>query len=235
MVDAHSDSLWRLDELTEHTRQLLATLGPAQSSARVREVPDSRTIRYYTTLGLVDRPAEMRGRTAFYGPRHLLQILAIKTLQAQGLQLSRIQELLLNRSEAQLAATAGVTLDQIESSSADRTGASEPQIRESVATRRDEAFWAARSRTAASAETAPMALASGPAPAPEQGSGEATALSDQAALHSVTLAPDVTVIYHGCRVPEQHHDELRSAADALLEVLNKYRLSSGEKPGDDPS
>jgi DNA-binding transcriptional MerR regulator len=56
---------------------------------------DIRTIRYYTTLGLLDRPAEMRGRTAYYGERHLQQLIAIKRLQAEGLTLGAIQAKLL--------------------------------------------------------------------------------------------------------------------------------------------
>ena len=51
---------------------------PGQSNGQVRDVPDRRTIRYYTTLGLLDRPAEMRGRTALYGQRHLLQLVAVE-------------------------------------------------------------------------------------------------------------------------------------------------------------
>ena len=30
-------------------------------NGRVRDVPDRRTIRYYTTIGLLDRPAEVSG------------------------------------------------------------------------------------------------------------------------------------------------------------------------------
>lgn len=63
-----------------------------QTSGRVRDVPDARTIRYYTTLGVLDRPLEMRGRTAYYGRRHLLQVVAIKRLQARGMSLVDIQK-----------------------------------------------------------------------------------------------------------------------------------------------
>jgi hypothetical protein len=69
-----------------------ATTEVDQASGRVREQPDVRTIRYYTTLGLIDRAAQMRGRTAYYGERHLRQLVAIKRLQAQGLTLQQIQE-----------------------------------------------------------------------------------------------------------------------------------------------
>src|SRR5207244_1724793 len=75
---------------------------PGQPSGRVREVPDRRTVRYYTTLGLIDRPAEVRGRTALYSTRHLLQLVAIKRLQARGLPLAEIQSRLVGQTDAAL-------------------------------------------------------------------------------------------------------------------------------------
>ena len=74
---------------------------PAESK-RIRAVPDTRTIRYYTTLGLIDRPAEMRGRTAFYEPRHVMQIVAIKRLQAANQTLSDVQSRLVGITKNQL-------------------------------------------------------------------------------------------------------------------------------------
>ena len=53
-----------------------------------------RNIRYYRTLGLLD-PPEVGGG---FGERHRLQLVAIRLLQAQGLPLSRIQQLLFGRS-----------------------------------------------------------------------------------------------------------------------------------------
>jgi DNA-binding transcriptional MerR regulator len=83
---------WRLEELVDLAGQALnAAPYEGQSSGRVRDVPDARTIRYYTTLGVLDRPLEMRGRTAYYGRRHLLQIVAVKRLQARGMPLVDIQ------------------------------------------------------------------------------------------------------------------------------------------------
>jgi DNA-binding transcriptional MerR regulator len=98
--------LWTLDELSEAVTQALAVDYDGQASKRVREVPDRRTIRYYTTLGLIDRPAEIRGRTAFYGRRHLLQLVSIKRLQADGLSLADVQARLLGRTDAELAEVA---------------------------------------------------------------------------------------------------------------------------------
>jgi hypothetical protein len=75
---------WTIAELSERVGAALEASGyQAPANGQVRAVPDLRTIRYYTSLGLLDRPLEMRGRTALYGPRHLYQLCAIKRLQAE--------------------------------------------------------------------------------------------------------------------------------------------------------
>jgi DNA-binding transcriptional MerR regulator len=99
---------WTLDELAERVDAALAVDYPGQSSGRVRDVPDRRAIRWYTTIGLVDRPVAHRGRTALYGPRHLLQLVAIKRLQARGLSLVAIQQELAGATDTQLARVARV-------------------------------------------------------------------------------------------------------------------------------
>ena len=87
------ETSWRLDELVQRVVSALSAAPyDGQPSGRIRDVPDERTVRYYTTLGILDRPLEMRGRTAYYGRRHLLQLVAIKRLQAQGMSLVEIQQ-----------------------------------------------------------------------------------------------------------------------------------------------
>src|SRR5437667_12701539 len=95
-------ALWTLDDLSARVALALAEDYEGQPSGRVRDVPDQRTIRYYTTLGLLDRPAAMRGRTALYGRRHLLQLVAIKRLQTRGLSLAEIQQGLIGLNDAAL-------------------------------------------------------------------------------------------------------------------------------------
>jgi DNA-binding transcriptional MerR regulator len=80
-----------MDELVERVREALAAEYPGAPNGRVRDVPDRRAIRWYTTIGLVDRPLGMRGRTALYGPRHLQQLVTIKRWQAEGRSLAQIQ------------------------------------------------------------------------------------------------------------------------------------------------
>jgi hypothetical protein len=97
------DGLWTIDELSAGVAEALAADYPGQSNGRVRDVPDRRTIRWYTTIGLLDRPAAMRGRTALYGRRHLLQLVAIKRLQAAGHTLAAVQRELVGATGTMLA------------------------------------------------------------------------------------------------------------------------------------
>ena len=97
-----------LDELGQAVALALSAGYEGPANGQVRAVPDRRAIRYYTTLGLIDRPAEYRGRTALYGRRHLLQLVAIKKLQAQGRSLAEIQAELTGAADGALAALAAV-------------------------------------------------------------------------------------------------------------------------------
>ncbi|MEO1270634.1 MAG: helix-turn-helix domain-containing protein, partial [Myxococcota bacterium] len=135
-----TEPLWKLAELASHVAVALSAADVDQASGRVRDVPNARTIRYYTTLGLVDRPVEFRGRTAYYSRRHLLQLVAIKRLQARGMTLETIQERLLGLTSAQLAQLAqlpevGSSPQEVATESS-RADAQPPS-------RRHTAFWAA--------------------------------------------------------------------------------------------
>lgn len=83
---------WTIGELAAQVAAALDDGGYAGApNGRVRDVPDARAIRWYATIGLVDRPMAMRGRVALYGRRHLLQLVAVKRLQAAGLTIAEIQ------------------------------------------------------------------------------------------------------------------------------------------------
>lgn len=95
---------WTLDELVAEVATRLA--GVEQDSGRVRDVPDQRTVRYYTTLGLVDGPEDRSGKLGLYGERQLLQVLAIKRLQSRGDTLATIQSKLMGLSTTRLRSIA---------------------------------------------------------------------------------------------------------------------------------
>jgi DNA-binding transcriptional MerR regulator len=92
-----------IDELSNEIVRLLKVnnIYATHQDNRVSAAPDMRTIRYYSSLGLIDRPT-IQGRNAKYGRRHVLQLLAIKTLQGTSVALSEIQERLYGLSEAEL-------------------------------------------------------------------------------------------------------------------------------------
>ncbi len=131
-----------IGELALAVQQALAESSYAgQASGRVREVPDPRTIRYYTTIGLLDKPAEMRGRTAYYGRRHLLQLVAIKRLQAEGKSLVEIQIALAAAGESTLAKWAALP-ESFPQTIERQARKSEPLAPTSSSVERDD-FWKA--------------------------------------------------------------------------------------------
>ncbi len=103
------DETWTLQELVAAAGARLASLPPPKNG-QVRAVPDDRTIRYYAAIGLLDRPAAMRARTALYSVRHLAQVVAIKRMQSTGKSLADIQALWPSLDDVTLARMSGVAL-----------------------------------------------------------------------------------------------------------------------------
>jgi DNA-binding transcriptional MerR regulator len=190
--------LWTIDELGTRAALALSVDYAGPPNGRVREVPDRRTIRYYTTLGLLDRPAEMRGRTALYGRRHLLQLVSIKRLQARGLSLAELQQQLLGLPNGELEHLARLPADLEQPD-----GPSRP-----TAGARAEAFWSAA-----------------PAPLPETADGDLRSSPPPVPLQGIRLADDVTLLLAASRPLEKDDLEaLRVVAEPLLKLLKKRRL-----------
>jgi DNA-binding transcriptional MerR regulator len=217
---------WTLDQLAQRVGSALSVDYPGQASGRVREVPDQRAIRWYTTIGLVDRPAAMRGRTALYGHRHLLQLVAIKRLQAAGLSLAEIQRELAGATDAQLEQVAQVP-------------AREPAPRPTVAAARP-AFWrragelpaapAGHRGLASVAEETPAAAPPGRrgmasvVEEPTAGAHGAAEPAGAVAMQAVRLEDGVTLLLEGSG--ELGADEvaaIRAAAGPLLDLVRRGR------------
>ena len=103
------DVQWTLSGLVAEAAASIATL-PVPKNGQVRAVPDERTVRYYGTIGLLDRPIAMRGRTALYNRKHLAQVVAIKRLQSAGRSLAEIQALWPTLDDISLARMSGIDL-----------------------------------------------------------------------------------------------------------------------------
>jgi DNA-binding transcriptional MerR regulator len=208
------EPLWTIADLGAQVALALAVDYQGPPNGRVRGVPDQRTIRYYTTLGLLDRPAEMRGRTALYGPKHLLQLVAIKRLQARGLSLVEIQQQLVGLPERKLRTIARLP-DHAEPLYVDTRPKAEPPA--ARRDRRDNAFWSMT--PAAVREDVPNEAEEG-----REGPADTSAAAGLP-LQGIGLAAGVTLLLAGRRpLYEDDISALRTAAAPLLKLLHKRRL-----------
>jgi DNA-binding transcriptional MerR regulator len=233
---------WTLDELAERVDLALAVDYHGQPSGRVRAVPDRRAIRWYTTIGLIDRPAAHRGRTALYGPRHLLQLVAVKRLQAKGLPLVAIQQELAGATDSQLARVARLPADArpiVPSGPvpavavpdggdppAVRIPAQPPAVAPRVAgVARRASFWRDR----------PVAAFTTPAPEAANDAAEAPEAARPATLQGVRLGAGATLLLEpGRALAAADLDAILDAAGPLLAVLRARGLDGMGRTQNEP-
>jgi DNA-binding transcriptional MerR regulator len=91
-------------DLADAAERVLKSLGPGQDKKTVTEFPNERTIRYYLTEGLLPQPREKRGLKSIFGYEHLLTLLVIKKLQADGVPISLLKKLIVGKSVGELEA-----------------------------------------------------------------------------------------------------------------------------------
>jgi len=211
--NSSSRARWTIAELSDRVGAALEASGyQAPANGQVRAVPDLRTIRYYTSLGLLDRPLEMRGRTALYGPRHLYQLCAIKRLQAEGRALGDVQAELAGLDDRALARVARISAGALEV--ADEEAA--------PAGRRAGAFW--------SAPPAPLAEKQAARPPVEE---RVARVARVVRVAKIQLAPGVQLEIAsalGAFDPTLRSEDaarLERAAAPLLEELRRQGLIPG--------
>jgi DNA-binding transcriptional MerR regulator len=93
-------SHWTIQELAGTVNAWCRDRALQPANGQTATELSARTLHYYRSTGLLDAPESGAGRG--YGRRHLLQLKAIRILQAHGLPLSRIQQLLFGRSDEEL-------------------------------------------------------------------------------------------------------------------------------------
>jgi DNA-binding transcriptional MerR regulator len=198
---------WTLDELVRRVAAGLADPAyPGAPNGRVRELPDRRAVRWYTTTGLVDRPV-MQGRAALYGTRHLLQVVAVKRRQAEGRSLAEIQAELAGATNETLRRVAAVP-EQLSQAQA-RPQEQQPAPR----TSRRARFWA----------EPPAAVA----PVASSADGGADTVT---ALAAVSLPGGALLLLPADRSGRPDEDDIQAihaAARPLLELLADRGLLSG--------
>lgn len=101
---AQTNPEWDLEAFVQATNDLLPQfLPPAASSVRTLETVNPRLVRYYTTQGVLDRPLR-QGREARYTYRHLLQLLIVRRLLAEGYSTNAIQPITTEKGNTDLEA-----------------------------------------------------------------------------------------------------------------------------------
>jgi hypothetical protein len=199
-----------MEELIDRVRLALAAEYPGAPNARVRDLPDRRAIRWYATTGLIDRPAGMRGRTALYTTRHLLQLVAVKRRQADGHTLAQIQAELTGATDATLTSIARVP-DELLVDGAPTPAADAVRPR----------FWAAPLPPAAPQPSAPPRALAAPA-------------STAQPLAAVTLGDGVVVLLPA-QPTESDYPAIAAAARPLLDLLAARGLTHPAPPTDGSS
>lgn len=99
---ARQDPCWSVEELVDIANQLLPQFLPDQEAdSRVQDTVNVRLVRHYTTQGLLDKPLK-QGREARYIYRHLLQLLLLRRLLAEGYSSSSLGQLILSKPPSDL-------------------------------------------------------------------------------------------------------------------------------------
>jgi hypothetical protein len=118
---------WNARGLAAHVTALVDATGMRPTNASARAAPSARSVRFYVSNGLLDRP-EGTGTAATYNYRHLLQLLAIKIRQREGQTLETIKremkevtgDLLERRIAQSLAPALGAGADTVAAREDDR-------------------------------------------------------------------------------------------------------------------
>jgi DNA-binding transcriptional MerR regulator len=99
---ADQDTQWALDDFVEVANQLLPQFLPdGGAESRIQETVNARLVRHYSTSGLLDKPLK-QGREARYTYRHLLQLLVLRRLLAEGYSSGAIGQLVSHKTNHDL-------------------------------------------------------------------------------------------------------------------------------------
>ena len=154
----------------------------------------------------------MRGRSARYGPRHLLQLVAVKRLQAGGRSLAEIQMSLAGATNADLGRLADVPPYLLDAPSDVDDADWQPEPAPSPkapSPNRHRRFWA-EAPTEVTQPAAPEATPDG-------------------VLHGVALADGVVVLLPAPPNPDDVA-AIRAASGPLIEILSRRGLTTRQQP-----
>lgn len=191
-----------VDELAHRANVILSMADLALADGRTASRIDTRTVRFYQTIGLIPKP-EYEGRRALYSTTHLLRLIAAKQLQAEGYSLAQIQASLPARPDKQL-------LKAISNAAADPVSHFRPPVvtewsRVAPVERKASTTPPSKSAVACAAATLPPSDFQSASPSPE--------------LRAFTLAKGVTLLVDPASTPDPAA-LAASLADALTSTAH---------------
>ncbi len=115
---------WNARGLAAHAGSLVDAAGIRPTNASARVAPSARSIRFYVSAGLIDRP-EGTGTAATYHYRHLLQLLAVKIRQREGQSLETIKTEISGMTGDMLERRIATSLEKVLLAKADQVAATQ--------------------------------------------------------------------------------------------------------------
>ncbi len=103
-LQSYSKASWSAEEFVQVVNRLLPEFLPDIGfNQKIREEVNLRLIRHYTSIGAVDEPGKL-GKESRYSYRHLLQLLLVRRLLAQGYSSGSIDQFPKRQSNDELLA-----------------------------------------------------------------------------------------------------------------------------------
>jgi len=191
--------------------RVMSELDLEQIRGTVTSVPDERTIRYYLAEGLIQSSEERQGTASVFGYLQVLQLVAVKKLQAEHLPIRKIRELVDGKNEQELETLLGVGAQ-----SGSRANDSEAKrYLESLLAPSMSKVSGSNARAAAP-RSAPMMTAAAqqaiPAPVAEQ----------TAVWQRLEIEPGLELHIRSDYTPPTTSARTRSLADRIRSAMNRY-------------
>jgi DNA-binding transcriptional MerR regulator len=199
-----------LPEFAAVCERVMSDLGLEQARGTVTNVPDERTIRYYLAEGLIQPVDERQGTASVFAYVHLLQLVAVKKLQAEHFPIRKIRELVAGKSELELESLLGI-------------GTQAKRSRDNEAKRYLESLLAPSMSIAFGEAVEPepikqmrMRAAAAPPPVP-------SSAPDQTAVwQRLEIEPGLEVHIRSDYTPPTTSARTRSLADRIRGVISRY-------------